>query len=118
MGDNVFVKTIGSALLLGTGLVAIAITIAILWDGISVGLWGESPAGLKYCQTREGSPNGLEDLPMATLMSLTTSLAWMRASSSISGGMASLLLSIEMFAALEAKAKYPAIASWMITKTL
>jgi hypothetical protein len=36
-GDNVFVETNGSALLLGTGLVAIAITIAILWDGI--GTW-------------------------------------------------------------------------------
>jgi hypothetical protein len=35
-GDNIFVETIGSTLLLGTGLVAIAITIAILWDGISV----------------------------------------------------------------------------------
>jgi hypothetical protein len=36
MGDNIVVETIGSTLLLGTGLVAIAITIAILWDGISV----------------------------------------------------------------------------------
>jgi hypothetical protein len=36
-GDSVFVETISSALLLGAGLIAIAITVAILWAGIGTG---------------------------------------------------------------------------------